>query len=304
MKYIRWFSHIHREDVNIAGGKGANLGEMWNNGFPVPNGFILLAQAYRDFLKENNLDKKIYSKLEGINYEDTSHLEKTAKEIQSWISSAKISEDMKEEIEAAYAMFDTVPEIHKNKIAERLLLAGRDPPFVAVRSSATAEDLPQASFAGQQATFLNIKGKTKLIQAVKDCWASLYTGRAIYYRQKNNFPHEKVALCVVVQKQVNSEKSGIMFSINPATNNEKEIVIEAIYGLGEAVVSGSVSPNTYIIDKDFEKIMDIDTPKQDFLITRDEYGNNIQRRLNDKQNTTQVLNEKEISVLVKLAKKS
>ncbi|HIH14178.1 MAG TPA: phosphoenolpyruvate synthase [Nanoarchaeota archaeon] len=302
--YTSWFKQIHKDDVDIAGGKGANLGEMWNNGFPVPNGFILLAQAYRDFLKENNLDKKIYSKLEGINYEDTAHLEKTAKEIQGWISSAKISEDMKEEIEAAYSMFDTVPEIHKNKIAERLLLAGRDPPFVAVRSSATAEDLPQASFAGQQASFLNIKGKAKLIQAVKDCWASLYTGRAIYYRQKNNFPHEKVALCVVVQKQVNSEKSGIMFSINPATNNEKEIVIEAIYGLGEAVVSGSVSPNTYIIDKDFEKIIDTDTPKQDFLITRDAYGNNIQKKLNDKQNSTQVLNEKEISVLVKLAKKS
>ena len=167
--YTKWFKQIHKEDIDIAGGKGANLGEMWNNGFPVPNGFILLAQAYRDFLKENNLDKKIYSKLEGINYEDTAHLEKTAKEIQGWISSAKISEDMKEEIEAAYSMFDTVPEIHKNKIAERLLLAGRDPPFVAVRSSATAEDLPQASFAGQQASFLNVKGKAKLIQAVKDC---------------------------------------------------------------------------------------------------------------------------------------
>ncbi len=302
--YIKWFKDISKEDVAIAGGKGANLGEMWNNGFPVPNGFVIVAQAYRDFLNENKLDKKIYAKLENINYEDTAHLEKVAKEIQGMISAGKVSEDLKEEIEAAYSMFDTVPGLHKNKLAERLLLAGRDPPFVAVRSSATAEDLPQASFAGQQATFLNVKGKTNLTKAVRDCWASLYTGRAIYYRQKNGFPHEKVALCVVVQRQVNSEKSGIMFSINPATNNEKQIVIEAIYGLGEAVVSGSVSPNTYIVDKDFEKVLETDRPKQDFLLTRDESGNMLKKNLTDKQNETQVLNEKEISILVRLGKKS
>ncbi len=302
--YIKWFKSIHKEDVAIAGGKGANLGEMWNNGFPVPNGFVIVAQGYRDYLAANKLDAEIYGKLKDLDYEDTNKLEAVATEIQKLISEATIPEDLKEEIEAAYSMFDTVPELHKNKIAERLLLAGRDPPFVAVRSSATAEDLPQASFAGQQATFLNVKGKPSLLQAVKDCWASLYTGRAIYYRQKNNFPHEKVALCVVVQKQVNSEKSGIMFSINPATNNENEIVIEAIYGLGEAVVSGSVSPNTYIVDKETEKIKEDDKPEQAFLLTRDEYGRNVKKNLTDRQRKTQVLNEKEISVLVKLAKKS
>ncbi len=302
--YIKWFAEIHKEDVAIAGGKGANLGEMWNASFPVPNGFIIVAQAYRDYLAANKLEEEIYSKLKDFDYEDTNKLEAIATEIQKLISSGTIPEDLKEEIEAAYSMFDTVPELHKSKIAERLLLAGRDPPFVAVRSSATAEDLPQASFAGQQATFLNVKGKTKLIQAVKDCWASLYTGRAIYYRQKNNFPHEKVALCVVVQKQVNSEKSGIMFSINPATNDESEIVVEAIYGLGEAVVSGSVSPNTYIIDKETEKIKEKDEPEQAFLLTRDAYGNNVKKNLTDWQKKTQVLNEKEIGVLVRLAKKS
>ncbi len=302
--YIKWFSSIHKEDVAIAGGKGANLGEMWNAGFPVPNGFVIVAQAYRDYLAANKFEDEIYGKLKDFDYEDTNKLEAVATEIQGLISSGTIPEDLKEEIEAAYSMFDTVPELHKNKIAERLLLAGRDPPFVAVRSSATAEDLPQASFAGQQATFLNVKGKTNLLQSVKDCWASLYTGRAIYYRQKNNFPHEKVALCVVVQKQVNSEKSGIMFSINPATNNENEIVIEAIYGLGEAVVSGSVSPNTYIIDKETEKITEKDEPEQAFLLTRDAYGNNIRKNLTDRQKKTQVLSEKEIDVLVRLAKKS
>src|SRR3989344_4853108 len=151
--YSKWFSSIHKEDVAIAGGKGANLGEMWNNSFPVPNGFVIVAQGYRDYLAANKLEAEIYGKLKDLNYEDTNKLEAIATEIQKLISEAVIPEDLKEEIEAAYSMFDTVPELHKNKIAERLLLAGRDPPFVAVRSSATAEDLPQASFAGQQASF-------------------------------------------------------------------------------------------------------------------------------------------------------
>lgn len=161
-----------------------------------------------------------------------------------------------------------------------------------------------ASFAGQQATFLNVKGSADLIKAVQACWASLFTARAIYYRVKNNFPHMKVAIAVVVQKMVNSEKSGVMFSINPATNNKEQIVIEAAFGLGEAVVSGAVNPNTYVVDKKTKKILEKDIPGQDFKIIRDiNTGKNTKVELSEEEKKKQVLNEAEILALSQLAEK-
>src|SRR3989344_8697396 len=301
---ILWFSDLSKDSIPEVGGKGANLGEMFNIKLPIPNGFCVTVSAYQTFLDATGIKSRISNLLKNLDVENTDSLNEVSYKIRELIVKSSMPKNIEKEIIENYGNLDVNPSLLKSGGALDFIKSGRGNAFVAVRSSATAEDLLQASFAGQQATFLNVKGKTYLLQAVKDCWASLYTGRAIYYRQKNNFPHEKVALCVVVQKQVNSEKSGIMFSINPATNNEGEIVIEAVYGLGEAVVSGSVSPNTYIVDKETEKIKEDDRPEQAFLLTRDEYGRNVKKNLTDRQKKTQVLNEKEIAVLVKLAKKS
>jgi len=281
-KYVKWFKNISKADVGVAGGKGANLGEMWSK----------------------DVNKKIEDKLKGLDIEDTDKLQAVAKEIQELIISQKMPAAMQEEIIAAYSMLDMSDDLKGVKVAEELIKVGRDPIFVAVRSSATAEDLPEASFAGQQATFLNVKGNQSLVQAVQACWASLFTARAIYYRERNNFPHMKVAIAVVVQKMVNSEKSGVMFSVNPATNNENQIVIESAFGLGEAVVSGAVNPNTYIIDKKTKQIVEKDIPGQDYKIVRDpNTGKNIKVDLTEEQKKIQVLNDSEISVLSQLALK-
>ncbi|MEM4247999.1 MAG: phosphoenolpyruvate synthase [Candidatus Nanoarchaeia archaeon] len=302
MAYCRWFKQISKKDVPVAGGKGANLGEMFNAGFPVPPGFVITADAYRAFLKEKKLDKKIQEKLDSLDVENTELLQATAKEIQNLILQYQMSHEMKEEIQEFYQYLDTDEELRNVKLAESLLKNGRDLPFVAVRSSATAEDLPQASFAGQQATFLNIKGKDNVTNAVQKCWASLFTARAIYYRAKNNFPHMKVAIAVVVQKQINSEKSGVMFSINPATNDIKQVVIEAAWGLGEAVVSGEVNPNTYVLEKESGKILEKDIPGQTWMFTRNEYtGDTVKKNVPSEKQKAQVLLPKEIDKLWELA---
>ena len=164
-------------------------------------------------------------------------IHKVSEKIQEIILDARMPEEIKEDITNAYDTMNVDIDVYKSisKDALKIIKAGRDLPFVAVRSSATAEDLPEASFAGQQATFLNVKGNEKLVNAVQQCWASLFTARAIYYRQKNNFPHEKVLIAVVVQKMVNSDSSGVMFTINPSTN-ANELVIEAIYGLSNCSI--------------------------------------------------------------------
>jgi len=304
IKYVKWFKDLSKSDVAVAGGKGANLGEMWNAGFPVPPGFVILADTYKEFISKKGLDVEIENKLKDLNVEDTEKLQTVAREIQELIKSQKMPAQMQEEIIAAYSMLDMADELKGVKIAEELVKVGRDPVFVAVRSSATAEDLPSASFAGQQATFLNVKGNQELIKAVLACWASLFTARAIYYRVKNNFPHMKVAIAVVVQKMVNSEKSGVMFSINPATNNKDQVVIEAAFGLGEAVVSGAVNPNTYIVDKKTKKIIEKDIPGQDFKIIRDpNTGKNIKVELSEEEKKVQVLTESEILTLTNIALK-
>lgn len=229
MTTIAWFNNITKENVATVGGKGASLGEMYNAGMPIPPGFCVTAQAYAAFLKANTLHDTIAKLLKGLDVEETAKLDTVAEKIQEKILNGTIPKEMSIKIAQAYGELDG---------------------FVAVRSSATAEDLPQASFAGQQATFLNIKGKEAVVQHVKECWASLFTPRAIYYRAKNNFDHMQVLIAVVVQTMVNAKKAGVMFSVNPVTNDDKEMIIEGSFGLGEAVVGGEVSPDTYIIGKD------------------------------------------------------
>ncbi|MDD5254200.1 MAG: phosphoenolpyruvate synthase [Candidatus Nanoarchaeia archaeon] len=305
MEDIVWFKDLKKTDISIAGGKGANLGEMFAMNLPVPNGFAISAGAYKRFLDYNHVAKKIYSILQGLDVENNSLLQSKANEIQKLIVELKIPDDLKDKILEAYEYIDKNKELF-DKLANKnldIFRAGRELPLVAVRSSATAEDLPEASFAGQQATFLNVKGKQQILDAVKKCWASLFTARAIYYRIKNNFPHEKVFISVLVQKQIQSQKAGVIFTVNPLNNNDKEIMIEACYGLGESIVSGSISPDQYILDKTFLRVISKKMNRQEWMFKTDvNLKQTIKRNVPEDLKYKQILSDHEIRALGEFAK--
>jgi pyruvate,water dikinase len=229
-KAIVWFNEVTKKDVPTVGGKGANLGEMTNANIPVPPGFIVTADAYFDFLKKSKLTDKIHHRLQPLDPGDSKQLQQVAAQIKQLILDTAMPPALAKEIEQAY------------------IKMGRG--LVAVRSSATAEDLPEASFAGQHRTFLNVKGEKEVVAAVQGCWASLFEPRAIFYRHQQGFDHFKVGIAVPVQKMVQSQASGVMFTIEPVTSDSSKIIIEAVYGLGEAIVSGEVTPDLYVIDKE------------------------------------------------------
>jgi pyruvate,water dikinase len=231
---VALFKDIGKNDTNLVGGKGANLGEIFNAGFPVPPGFAITIVAYDMFLKENDLINKIYDTLKVLNVNDPAQLDQAANKIQKMIISGKIPDTVKEEIIKNY-----------KKLSGFMKSA-----LVAVRTSATAEDMPDSSFAGMGWTSLDIRGEANLLNEVRACWASLFTARSIYYRVENKIPHEKVKICVVVQKMIQSEVSGVMFSIDPVKNDKDRIIIESVWGLGEMIVQGSVVPDTYVVQKD------------------------------------------------------
>ncbi len=241
MKYIKWFEEIGKGDIDLVGGKGANLGELTNNGVNVPPGFSITAEAYRDFLVENNLQDRIKSLLVGLDTENASELQQLSREIRGFMAEGEMPEAIKADILEAY---------------EQLKAKGVKTENVAVRSSATAEDLPDASFAGQQDTYLNISGPNELLYHVKKCWSSLWTARAIYYRQEQDFDQIDVALSVVVQQMVSGKKAGVIFTVDPTTGNQDHLLINSSWGLGEAVVSGLVTPDDYLIDKNNGKIIE------------------------------------------------
>ncbi len=228
------FNQIDKEDIPLVGGKGANLGEMAGAGFPIPPGFCVTAAAYRKLITENDLEPKIRTLLSDLNVENTQKLNAAAQKVQNLILRADVPDEITKQVFNLY----------------RRLKPGSKNPLVAVRSSATAEDLPDASFAGQQETYLNIKGEANVIQAVRLAWASLFGARAIYYRASKGFDHLRVALAIPIQLMVQSAVSGVMFSVNPVTNNKLQIVIEAAWGLGDYIVQGVVTPDHYIVKKD------------------------------------------------------
>ncbi len=227
---IIWFKDISKEDVPIVGGKGANLGEMTKANIPVPPGFVVSVDAYFEFLKESDILGEVQTLLDSLDIEDTKQLQRVSTVVKQMFMDSSIMPELALKIKEAY-----------KQLGEGL---------VAVRSSATAEDLPEASFAGQQSTYLNIEGPDEVVDAVLRCWASLFEPRAIYYRVQQGFNHFKVGIAVPVQRMIASVTSGVMFTVEPVTSNTKEIVIEAIYGLGEGLVSGEVTPDLYIVDKE------------------------------------------------------
>lgn len=233
------FSKVDKHDTEIVGGKSANMGEMIKTGLPVPPGFATTTYAYDIFLKENNLDKQIYEILNLTDVDNSSELENASRKIQKMIESSKVPKEVAEEIRNNY-----------KKLSGFMKKA-----HVAVRSSATAEDMPGTSFAGQQATFLNVKGDNNVIEAVRECWASLFTPRSIFYRVQNKIPHEKVKISVIVQKMIQSVVSGVMFTVDPVSNDKEKIVIESVWGLGEMIVQGAVVPDHYVVQKDTFSIL-------------------------------------------------
>lgn len=280
---VVWLEDISKEDIAIAGGKGANLGELTRAGFKVPEGFVVTAQAYSRFMQDSGLAQRVLEILSMTDVDNTDELKRASKEIRSLIESIEIPQDIKQEIVESYTKL------------------GSD--FVAVRSSATAEDLPDASFAGQQDTFLNVKGEEELIKYVRKCWSSLFTPRAIFYREKRNFDHSKVSIAVVVQRMVNAEKAGVMFSIHPATGEKDKIVIEAAWGLGEGVVSGAVTPDHYVVSKTGE-ILQVDIARKDVMFVRDpKTGKTVKKEVPPEKREARVLTDDEILKLTEIAKK-
>ncbi len=252
-KHILWFHEVDKHDVGIVGGKGANLGEMLQSGFPVPFGFVVTAQAYFYVIKENELEKEIQHYVSLINFENSNELADGAEAIRRLIRNADIPHDLLNDIHKFYHhLARKEAEIYRKNSSHQILKhlsSTMKSPEVAVRSSATAEDLPDASFAGQQESYLNVKGENDLVDKIRSAWASLFTDRAMYYREQKGFDHMKVGLAAVVQRLVKSDVSGIAFSIDPITNDKSTITIEGIYGLGDYVVQGKVTPDHYEVSK-------------------------------------------------------
>lgn len=278
------FKNIDKGDLSLVGGKGANLGEMTKAGFPVPNGFCVTVPAYQLFLSVNEIHRQIYDILNVTNIDNPTELESCSRKIQKVISSSHFPKEIYDDVYKSY----------------KKLSGSFSSALVAVRSSATAEDLPGMSFAGQQATFLNVRGINNLQMAIRDCWASLFTPRAIFYRHQNKIKHEKVGISVVVQKMVQSEVSGIMFSIDPVNNLKDRVVIDAVWGLGEMIVQGSYIPDHYVVQKDTFAILSKEVNTQDKVLTRkgtktEEIG--LTKLLRDKIK----LNDNDITNLAKIA---
>ncbi len=235
MDYILNFEKVDKGSLALVGGKNASLGEMIKVGIRVPPGFAVTTASYLSFITETGIKDKIYSILADVNTDDVESLNKAADEVRRMINGGSMSDELQMAIENGYS--DLCRECCSDNVP------------VAVRSSATAEDLPTASFAGQQETYLWVQGAAQVGESVQKCWASLFTPRAISYRIKNNFPHEKVLISVGIQKMVNSKAAGVMFTINPTDGDPSKVVIEGSWGLGETVVSGSVNPDKFVVDK-------------------------------------------------------
>lgn len=281
---ILWFEDIGNEDLDLVGGKGLNLGKMVSQEFPIPPGFVISSKVYYDFIDATGMKKRIKSLLEEINPENTEKLQETSKKIRQLFLNTEIPERF---VDLIKKPFERLKEIKNNL-------------HVAVRSSATAEDLPEASFAGQQDTYLGVDEENYL-ESVLKCWASLFTARAIYYRENNGFGHLEIGIAVIIQLLIDSYVSGVLFTRHPSTGEDK-VVIEAGFGLGEAIVSGSITPDTYLVNPSKWEIENKKISTQAFKIVR---KNNDTKEidLSEKEGSKQKLPDEKIIKLAKLSKK-
>ncbi len=275
---IKKFKELSKKNVSIAGGKGASLGEMTQAKIPVPPGFVILVSAFEKFLEETDLNIEINAIMKKIKHNDINSVEKASVQIKDMIENLEIPQDIAKEIKKSFQSL-------KSK-------------YVAVRSSATAEDSSVASWAGELETYLNVTEKN-LLKSVKKCWASLFSPRAIFYRFEKNLQDQKVSVAVVIQKMVQSEISGICFTVHPVTEDKTQMIIEAGWGLGEAVVSGSITPDSYVLNKKNFSIIDINVAEQEKEMALDKKGVKWKKVPSSKQNK-QKLKEKELIKLSKL----
>jgi len=285
---IVWLSDVGKNDIALAGGKGANLGELLRAGIPVPNGFIVTSAAYYRFLNEAGVREEIEKLLRDLDPEDSLRLQKVSAQIKEKILNVPMPEDLASKIKRAYRRLDTI--------------------FVAVRSSATAEDLPEASFAGQQRTFLNVNSPEAVIRAVQECWASLFEPRAIFYRAEHGFDHLKIGIAVPVQEMVRADASGVMFTMDPVTGDESKIIIEAVLGLGEAIVSGEITPDLYVINKEDLTVLEKRLGKQEWKLicnpmSDDSFNPNVKMYLSPPVQKMQKIFDSHIRELARLGKR-
>lgn len=285
MKPVVWFDEVGKADVDVAGGKGANLGELVRAGLPVPPGFIVTSAAYRAFLDASGLEPEIRALLDAVDVQNPQQLNVASVEIRQLLTA--VPTEIAAAVLGAYVHMGGAP--------------------VAVRSSATAEDLAEASFAGQQSTFLNVTAD-RLVDAVRDCWASLFEPQAIAYRHRRGIEHLEVNIAVVVQKMVQSHRSGVAFTVHPVTGDRGSIVIEAVLGLGEAAVSGVVTPDLYVVNKTTLAIDERHISHQDRQLVRSETSgpgeeNNTWLPVPVPQATSQKLSDPEIAQLAGIARR-
>lgn len=288
--FLLWFDQLERKDVAIAGGKSSSLGELTSHvDVPVPYGFATTACAYRYFFEKTGLYEEIKNLIAGLDVDNSAQLREVCAKIRQAIMDKEMPQDLQDLIAEAYE------ELGKK--------VGQADPFVAVRSSATAEDLPDASFAGQQDTYLNVKGAATIVAKVKECYASCFTDRAVYYREKQGFDHLDVALSAAVQMMVFSKAAGVMFTVNVATGDDKNILIEGAWGLGEYVVQGTVTPDNYTINKATGEIIEKNVNGQDIKLVRKATGDCEEVMVPLDEQNEQKLTDAQIKELAECAKK-
>src|SRR6058998_2136477 len=287
---VVWLENVRKDDIHIVGGKCANLGELTAKGVHVPPGFAVTADAFRRFLDETSIEEVIHKTLRSSNgSKDPRMYEEASQEIRKLIESVQMPANIADEVRKAYR------ELSKKTGSEQAL--------VAVRSSATGEDLPDASFAGQQDTYLNVKGEDQLVHYVQKCWSSLYTPRAIFYREEKGFPHEKVLISVGVQKMVDSEVSGVIFTLDPVNGDPSKIIIESSWGLGEALVAGVVRPDRFIVDKGTLQIVHKEiVPKMVEHVPNHETGLTMEREVPAERRNAASLGDEQVVELARLAR--
>ena len=289
MDYTLDFEKLDKNSLPVVGGKNASLGEMIKAGIRVPPGFAVTTDSYLEFITEAGIRDEIYDRLADLNPDNVEALNHTSQHAQELIRKAAIPETVCQAVKDSYV-----------RLCEK---CGFESVPVAVRSSATAEDLPTASFAGQQDTYLWIQGAEQVVTHVQNCWASLYTPRAIAYRIRNQFPHEKVLISVGVQKMVNAKAAGVMFTLNPTNGDVSKVVIEGNWGLGETVVSGAVNPDKFVVDKVMLEINErtISTKHIECIFDLKQ-GKVIEADVDEDMQCTCCLTDNEIKMLVRAAK--
>ena len=294
---VSWLDEVRSTDVGTVGGKAASLGELTDAGLPVPSGFVVTAATYREFIETAGIDKELFNVVD-VDHEDSTALREAHERAHQLIVETPMPDEVKQDIlDSYYSLKPT-----ESRTDEDTSDDSESDPFVAVRSSATAEDLPDASFAGQQETFLNVRSDN-LVDRVKECWASLFSQRAIYYRNRQGFSHSNVDIAVVVQQMVDAEKSGVMFTSHPSSG-DPQIIIEAAWGLGEAVVSGAVSPDNYTVDRETAETTSVSIAEKKMMMVKDaQTGETVEQDVSVDKRDARVLSDDEIAELVALGKK-